>query len=257
MAASRWAFAVVALSIAIPLGVIAGISLLSPDLRNTLMQFQTLIGASVALGAAVIAFANVRAQIESTRLLELERREFEMRQLASALIGELAGFVETAHRRNMVAYYRENAAAVRARGRFEFWDLAASSKHDVVFAGVGAGVGLLPDDNPERVVLAYALIASVFDRMSSAAAGNYNQLAPAAAASMLDLLADEAAEAIDYARRVIGQLRAVQVGESAAPTAAVPPTMPGPVATLRTRAGGTPAPLRQPGRVVIHPPGRR
>lgn len=242
MTASRWALAVVGLSMAIPVFVVAAISLLPADLRKTSMEFQTLIGASVALGAAIIAFANVRAQIESTRVLELERREFEIRQLASALIGELTGFVETARRRNMVSYYRANANFVRERGRFEFWDLASSGKHDTVFASIGAGVGLLPRDIPEKVVIAYALIASVFDRMRSAAGGTYNNLDNNSAGNMLELLAGEAEEAIGYAQSVIAALRVVQTGSAPAEVAwgPEPPVMP----------------PRPSGSIVIHPRGR-
>ncbi|MBV9077974.1 MAG: hypothetical protein JO048_10870 [Methylobacteriaceae bacterium] len=201
MSRFTWAIAVVCLCVLGPIGVIAGLRALPPEILAVAKDFQTLIGASVALGAAVIAFTNVGLQITAARRQEEEKRRFEQLQTASALSGELKAFAAVATGRNMVAYYEQNAAHVRQSGRFAFWSLALSSEYDRVFRAVGDGIGRLPGDLPEQVVGAYAQITSVFDRMKAAERGDYNGLGGDAAVTILTVLAAEADAAIKLATR--------------------------------------------------------
>jgi hypothetical protein len=197
---------VVLLCICVPVLVIWALTRLPAEWLSLAKDFQTLLGAAVALGAAIIAFVNVSLQISSGQALERERRVLEQQQLASALIGELRAFAAIADGRSMVSYYRDNAEAVRASGSFAFWSLGLSAEYDRVFRGLGAAVGKLPADLPEKVVGVYALISGVFDRMKAAERGDYNGLRGDPAARMLEIIAEEANAAINAAKSVAGLL---------------------------------------------------
>ena len=74
MPGSLWTLLIVLLCTLVPVGVIVALKDLPPEWVQVAKDFQTLIGASVALGAAVIAFANMQMQIASARALERDNR---------------------------------------------------------------------------------------------------------------------------------------------------------------------------------------
>ncbi len=207
MRGARWTLIIVLLCLLVPILAIFVLTRLPPEWVQLAKDFQTLIGASVALGAAIIAFANVQVQIASARDLELDKQTFERRQIASALIGELSAFVAVANARDMVAYYQKNAEAVKKSGTFEYWSLALSPAYDKMFGGLGAKVGMLGNDLPEQVVRVYAMISGVFDRMAAAEKGTYAHLTGDSAARIIELIAEEADEAIRQAGAAANSLR--------------------------------------------------
>ena len=112
----------------------------------------------------------------------------------------------------MVGFYRDNAAAVKQSGQFTYWSLALSPEYDKVFHGLGAKVGILGGDLPEQVVRVYAMISGVFDRMAAAEKGSYSHLTGDLAARIIELIAEEANEAIQEAQATVGSLRSSRSG---------------------------------------------
>lgn len=212
-----------------PLVVVICLLLMPQHWSNRLKEFQTLIGGTIALGAAVIGFSNLQDQLRAQRDAEdrkyrredeqeSEDRHLRRTRLASALLGEVESILIVLRNRRVAAWYEDMLSYMDRTGTVNFGgSISISSDYATVYSKLGTEIGTLEEGLPERVVYFYGLLSLLFDRIKAAEQGTYNNWDLDAAKGMAKGIVEETREVETTGAELAERLRA-HAGSSPVPT---------------------------------------
>lgn len=131
--------------------------------------------------------------------------------MASALAGEICGILHlfSDEVRRMKPYYEEYASRMdHAEKPESWWPMAVGGDYMTIYKSVSGELGNLPGNLPERIAKFYVELRGVFDRISAAETGVYNQGSGKDAAFMARVLVREIARAEESGTALVADLEA-------------------------------------------------